>query len=110
MNYGKGIPAMQQYNESSKPVERDPDGLCNLLSQATDRATDLNERLAKLSQHMSAVLIPEPPEPVATALGGVGTGNVRSATSHAHDCLYTILMRLEQAERQIAGIIGRFKG
>ena len=110
MNYGN------QYNRSpqepasmlSSPVERDPDGLCNLLSQATDRAAELNERLAKLNQHLSAVLIPEPPEPSQTTnLGGQPT---RTTTSHTHDCLYTIMARLEQAINQIGNIADRFRG
>ena len=111
-NYGQGnfSTANQQYNSQAPAVERDPDGLCNLLSQSVDRASVLNESLAKLNQHMSAVLLPEPPEPATTTLGGVGTGSIRSVTSHAHDCLHTIMMRLEQAERQISNIAARFKG
>ena len=110
-NYGQGNFATtnQQYNPQAPAVERDPDGLCNLLAQSSDRASALNESLAKLNQHMSAVLLPEPPEPATTPLGGSGA-NVRASTSHAHDCLYTILMRLEQAERQISSMAGRFKG
>ena len=107
-NYGQGSfsTANQQYQQAPA-VERDPDGLCTLLSQSVDRASALNESLAKLNQHMSAVLIPEPPEPATEANVG---GNLKAITSHAHDRLYTILMRLEQAERQISSIAVRFKG
>ena len=99
-------PSLQE--RAVKPaVERDPDGLCSLLSQSVDRASALNESLAKLNQHMSAVLIPETPEPATEANVG---GNLKAITSHAHDRLYTILARLEQAERQISSIAVRFKG
>jgi hypothetical protein len=119
MTYGNQYHGNQYIGASpQEPVkERDPDGLCNLLSQSMDRASQLNESLAKLNQHMSAVLLPEPPEAVpTTALGGVGIGslgaisaNKSSGTSHAHDCLYSIMLKLEMAERQIRGMAERFR-
>jgi len=99
-------PSLQE-RAQAPALERDPDGLCNLLSQSVDRASELNERLAKLTQHLSVVLLPEPPEP-ATTLGG-GGANARVSTSHAHDCLCNVMLRLEQAERQIGSIMERFR-
>ena len=115
MSYGNQYHGNQYVGASpQEPAkERDPDGLCNLLSQSVDRASQLNESLAKLNQHMSAVLLPEPTEAVPTTLGGVGISglgaNKSSGTSHAHDCLYSIMLKLDQAERQIRNMAERFR-
>ena len=49
-------PSLQE-RAQAPALERDPDGLCNLLSQSVDRASALNESLAKLNQHLSAALV-----------------------------------------------------
>jgi hypothetical protein len=109
MNYGNQLGSQQLAQMKAqevqlRPVERNPDGLGNLLDQLSDRLQHLHATVERLDSKLAPVLVASPPAVQTKEVSQLDTLSI----SPSHRQLLTCIRQVEISVDYVSDIGARF--